>query len=208
MEKFSITAQLRDSTIKSDHVRAQKMTPSVIYGHNVPSQSLQVSTGELARLVRSAGMTHIIDLSIDGKVSQVLIHDIQRHPVTGDLIHVDFFAVSKSEKITVQLPVKIVGDSNAVREGAQLEQPIHHIEARLLASDLVDALEVDISVLVKSGDSVHISDIASKYPKIDFITPPENVIVLAKQFDEKALEEVATAETVAANEAKAEEKAA
>jgi large subunit ribosomal protein L25 len=208
MEKFSISAQIRSSTVKPDHVRANKMTPAVVYGHKIAPQSLQLSTGDLTKLVRVAGQTHMIDLDIEGKKTSVLVHDVQRHPVTGDLVHVDFFAVSQADKITVHIPVKFVGVSPAVRSGAQLEQPIHSLEVRLLPRDLINEIEVDISSMVRNNDAVHVSALVSKYSKIEFITPLEDAIVIAKQFDEKALEEVQASETIAANEQKAENKAA
>jgi large subunit ribosomal protein L25 len=208
MQKLSISAQIRSASAKPDHVRANKMTPAVIYGHKVAPQSLQLISGDLSKLVRAAGLTHIVEIDVEGKKSSVLIHDIQRHPVTGDLVHVDFFVVSQTEKLTVNIPVKLVGESLAVREGAQLEQPIHQIEVRLLPADLVDAIEVDISALKKSNDVIHISDIAAQFKKMEFLTPGTNVIVSAKNFDEKSLEEAETVVTAAANEEKAEAKAA
>lgn len=179
MEKFVLTATLRDITQKTSDIRNNKLVPAVVYGHNVAPTHISVDASEFLKLSRKAGTTHLVELSVEGKKYPVLIHEFQKHPVGGQYLHVDFFAVNISEKISVQIPLRLVGKSQAVVEGAELIQNLHMVEVKSLASDLVDAIEVEIDTLVRVGDVIHVSDIVAKYPKIEFITPSIEAIVSA-----------------------------
>lgn len=206
MEKLALSAATRDLNAKPSELRANKLVPAVVYGHNVAPIHVTVGNSDFLRLFRKSGKTHLIELSIDGKKHSVLAHEVQKHPVTGDFLHIDFFAVSAKEKIHVAIPVALVGKSQAQVEGALIEQNLHQIDVKVLPADLVDAIEVSIESLVKVGDVVHVSDIVGNYKKLEFITPASDAIVSAHapkpNRDEEAAEETvaapAAAETPAA----------
>lgn len=181
MEKLVINAAVRDLAAKASDLRASKLVPAVVYGHNLAPVHVTVANSDFLRLYRKSGSTHIVELTVDGKKHNVLVHEVQKHPVTGDFLHVDFFAVSAKEKIHVAIPVKLVGKSQAQTEGALIESNLHQIDAKVLPADLVDAIEVDIAPLVKIGDVIHVSDIAANYKKIEFVTPGTDAIVSAHQ---------------------------
>lgn len=205
MEKLALNSAIRDLAAKPSDIRAKKLVPAVVYGHNVAPIHITVGNSDFLRLFRKAGMTHIIELSIDGKKHNVLAHEVQKHPVTGDFLHIDFFAINAKEKVHVAIPVKLVGKSQAQTEGALIESNLHQIDVKALASDLVDEIEVDIAKLEKVGDVIHVSDIVGNYKKLEFVTPASDAIVAAHApkpnrdgSDEAAAPAAAPAETPAA----------
>lgn len=113
MEKFTLVATARDTETKLSTLRGEKKVPAVVYGHKVAAQSVSVGASELLKVFRKSGKTHIVELTLDGKKQDVLIHEVQRAPVSGDFLHVDFFVVSATEKIHVHIPVHLVGTSPA-----------------------------------------------------------------------------------------------
>lgn len=179
MEKLALNSAIRDLAAKPSDIRAKKLVPAVVYGHNVAPIHITVGNSDFLRLFRKAGMTHIIELSIDGKKHNVLAHEVQKHPVTGDFLHIDFFAINAKEKVHVAIPVKLVGKSQAQTEGALIETNLHQIDVKALAADLVDEIEVDIAKLEKVGDVIHVSDIVGNYKKLEFVTPASDAIVAA-----------------------------
>lgn len=179
MEKIVLNSESRDLGIKLSELRNAKRIPAVVYGHGFEPAHVSVDYSEFLKTYRKAGGTHLVDLSIGGKPKTVLIHEVQRHPVSGDFIHIDFFAVSTKEKIHVQIPVHLIGKSQAAVEGAEIEQNLHVIDVKVLPADLVDAIEVDIAALEKTGDVIHVSAVAPKYPKLEILTPEADAIVAA-----------------------------
>lgn len=179
MEKLALSAASRDLAAKPSDLRSKKLVPAVVYGHKLAPVHVTVGNSDFLRLFRQSGKTHLVELSVDGKKHSVLVHEVQKHPVTGDFLHVDFFAVSAKEKIHVAIPVKLIGKSQAQVEGALVEANLHQIDVKVLPSDLVDAIEVNIDSLVKIGDVIHVSDIAGNYPKLEILSPMSDAIVSA-----------------------------
>ena len=209
MEKFTLQSQVRDMEIKMIDLRASKRIPAVVYGHAVEPTHVTVDNSEFLKLYRKAKGTHLVELSLAGKSTTVLIHETQRHPVSGDFLHVDFFAVSAKEKIHVEIPVELIGKSQAVVEGAEVIQNLHMIDVKVLPADLVDKIEVDLVLLARVGDAIHVSDIVAHYPKLEFITPMNESIASAaapKEYsDELQTSDIADVATV--QDEKAAEKA-
>ena len=197
MEKLALQSVPRDLTVKTSAIRSQKLVPAVVYGHALDPVHVSVGNSDFLRTFRKGGHTHLVDLAIDGKKHSVLIHDVQKHPVTGDFLHIDFFAVSAKEKINVAIPVKLVGTAPAVIEGALIEQNLHEIDVKVLPADLIDVIEVDVSSLVKVGDVIHVSDIAGNYPKLEIVTAIGESIVAAHTPKPDREEEVPVAAVVA-----------
>ncbi len=159
MKNIALDCVKRSATEKLTALRASRKIPAVVYGHNVEAVSVTLDYSEFLKVNRVAGHSHIISLSIEGKKHDVLAHDIQCHPVTGDFQHVDFFAVNAAEKLSVGIPVLLIGASQAVRDGAIIDQNLEEIEVKCLPKDLVDNFQVDITVLAAFGDVIHVSDL-------------------------------------------------
>ncbi|MFA6080068.1 MAG: 50S ribosomal protein L25 [Candidatus Gracilibacteria bacterium] len=197
MSPLTLVATARDPKADLRIVRGTAnrggSVPGVVYGKKVPSTPILLDTSDLLRVFRVSGFSHIIDLTLDGKKHQVIIHDVQVHPVSGDFQHVDFYAVVASDKLHVTVPVKLVGTSQAARDGAIIEHVMQDIEVRCLPADIPAEIEVDISVLEKAGDMIHISDLTIDRKKIEILHHEETeAIVIASAFQEY-VEEVVVA---------------
>lgn len=199
MEKLTLSAELRDINEKISDVRANKKIPAIAYGHKFNSQAISVDYSEFLKLFRKSGHTHIIELAIDGKKHNVLVHEVQKFPVSGDFLHIDFFVVSATEKIHVQIPFVLFGESEAQKQGAMVEQNLHSVDVKCFPKDLVDSFEVDITALAKVGDVIHVQDIAIDTKKFDILSPLDGSIVSA-HLPKWATEEEVAEEAVAASE--------
>ena len=209
MEKLALRSEARDMSVKMIDLRGSKRVPAVVYGHAVEPTHVTLDSSEFLKLYRKAKGTHLVELALGDKNMTVLIHETQKHPVSGEFLHVDFFVVSAKEKIHVEIPVELVGKSQAVVEGAEVIQNLHMIDVRVLPANLVDKIEVDLALLVRVGDAIHVSDVVAHYPKLEFITPMNESIASAaapKEYsDELQTADVADVATV--QDEKAAEKA-
>lgn len=212
MENFSLVATQRTSG-KLATIRANAKIPAVMYGHGIEASALEIDYSMFLKTYRKSGKTHLIELSIDGKMTNVLVHEVQLHPVMDTILHVDFFAVNMKEKIAVEIPLEITGNSSAVAvHNALIEQTLHTLEVKCLAKDLVDSFAVDITALKELGDIIHVRDLGIDTKKFDILAPLDQAVVIA-QAPKRIEEETATPVTVdqvatVADEKKAERDAA
>src|SRR5215472_15357914 len=144
--------------------------PAVVYGHNAAPTPLTLDRLEFQKVFVKSGRTHLVDLQIDGKTEKVLVREIQTHPRRLGPIHVDLYQVDLQEKIRVEVPIHLVGESAAVKRGdADILQPIHELEVECLPTDIPEGFNVDISPLADIDDELRVSQ----------ITVPKGVTVLA-----------------------------
>jgi len=178
MEKLNLVAELRSTTEKLSEVRAAKNIPAVVYGHGAENTIIKMNNSDFLRLFRKSGESHIITIAVDGKKIDVLVHDIQREPVSGDFLHIDFIIVKKGEAVHTNIAINFINESQAVKEGAILDEHLKSIEVKCLPKDLVDGFDVDLAVLKEAGDSIRVSDmnISSKYT---VLTKADDVVVAA-----------------------------
>src|SRR6266851_9586726 len=122
--------------------------PAIVYGHNTEPTPILLDRLEFQKVFLKSGRTHLVDLAMDGRTEKVLVREIQTHPRRLGPIHVDFYQVNLEEKITVEVPVHLVGESAAVKRGdADVLQPIHALRVECLPSDIPAAFEVDLTPL-------------------------------------------------------------
>ena len=187
---FAIKAKKRDADVKLDGLRKGGETPAVFYGVSKDTTSISVPTIEFKKVWRDAGESSAIKVEmLDGNID-VLIHEVQVDPVTGEPIHVDFLVIDMKKKIRVSVLLEFEGVSNAVKSGVgNLVKVLHEVEIEALPSDLPHNLIVDISKLQTLDDQVFVSDI--KLPKgVVVINEPTDIVVsVVAQVEEK--EEVA-----------------
>ena len=194
MEKIILNAEVRSTEEKNKEIRQNKQIPAVVYWKNQEPISIKIDHSDFLRTFRKAGESNIINLKIGKKDIEVLVHEYQNEPVTGDFIHVDFFALTRGEVLTTKVPLNFVGESEAVKKGGILEELQKEIEVRCLPKDLVDHFDVDLSVLKDFGDNIKVADL-NLGDKFEVLTPADEVLVLvAKPKAEKA-EENETEET-------------
>ncbi len=158
--------------------------PAVVYGPKQDPISVSVELTEFQALLRHGGESALIELAGLEKPMQVLIHDLDRDPVTHVPRHADFFAVEKGAKVTVSVPLAFVGDSAAVKAGANLVKVLHEVEIESDPTKLPSEIEVDISKLEAVNDQIHVSDL--KAPNgVEILTPAEEVVALAQAVEEE-----------------------
>jgi len=162
-QTVSLSATVRQETGKgaARQARFQKKVPAVIYGHDRPTQTLMVDALALEKaLTGIEPESTLIELSVDGKTSRTLIREIQRHPLRPDIIHVDFYEIRGGEKITLKVPVHLVGTPDGVRNaGGVLDQVTREVEIEVLPENIPDRVELDVTAL-KIGDSLHVRDLS------------------------------------------------
>src|SRR5437868_11136638 len=154
-------------------LRARGLIPAIIYGGNDKPQPLQVSTREInAMMSHASGENVLVELEVAGEGSSrtALVQEVQHSPVGGDILHIDFHAISMDETIQAEVPLEATGVPNGVKNfGGLLEQSLRALTIECLPRDLPDRITVDVSQL-NIGDSIHVrqiqlpSGVASKVP--------------------------------------------
>ena len=134
----------------------------MLYGEGKPSEHITIQDHELTRLLAKNGYGKLISLEIQGgkkaEKEHVLIKDYQRHPVKGNLLHVDFLRVDMNRPVTVKVPVHIINEEKRVNDGAILELVMHELEISCLPANIPDRITVDVSKLTM-GSGIHVKDL-------------------------------------------------
>ena len=161
MAKILLNAEKRKAEEKTKTLRANRIIPAVVYGKNQEAISLKLDASELLRVHREAGESQIINLKIKGikEEIEVLFHETQFEPITGDFIHVDFYALTRWEKLNTKIQLNFVGNSEALKEGCILSENVKELEISCLPKDLVESFDVDLSLLKKAEDVIKLSDL-------------------------------------------------
>jgi large subunit ribosomal protein L25 len=199
----SLAASPRTETGKGParQARFRGQIPAVIYGHGRTAQSLTVEAKALEQALTGVEpASTIIELTMDGKKTKTLIREIQRHPVRPDIIHVDFYEIHAEEKVTLKVPVHLVGAPDGVRNaGGVLDQVTREVEIEVLPEYIPDRVELDVTAL-KIGDSLHVN--ALTIPNATILTHPD--LTIATVVPPRAEEVVAVAPEAATEVAEPE----
>jgi large subunit ribosomal protein L25 len=164
MAQASIEAAPRNNTGKgvARSLRREGRIPAVIYGRGRDPEALSVDTTSLTRLLTQiAASTTLVEVSVEGRTPvKALIREIQRNPIRpADIIHVDLYEVHANEKITVDVPVKLIGIPDGVRNfGGVLDQVMHSMSIRVFPADIPQHIDVDVTAL-NIGNSIHVRDL-------------------------------------------------
>jgi len=178
--------------------------PAIVYGHNTEPTPILLDRLEFQKVFVKSGRTHLVDLAIDGRTEKVLVREIQTHPRRLGPIHVDFYQVDLQEKIEVEVPIRIVGESAPVKRGdADILQPMHSIRVQCLPSDIPESFEVDITPLEEIEMELRVSDIAVPKNVTVLEDPEELVVKIVHKRELKVEEEVPAAEAVVPAEGEA-----
>jgi large subunit ribosomal protein L25 len=172
-------------------LRRQGLVPLVMYRSHMDPVHLQADQKELARVLRQAGGSRLIAVKTDGKLQQALARDVQREPITGQLLHVDLLAVSMTERIRVEVPLVLDGKPGAVKrnEGVLLTG-LDAVEIECLPGDLLDNIHVNLDNLDKVGDSIQVSDLQVP-DTIKILTEPGEMIARVTYLAAEEVEPVA-----------------
>ena len=155
--EIKLTAESRE---KNERLGVD-LIPGVLYGKGVENKSLKIKKVDFEKAFAVAGESNLISLDSGSGAVKVLVKDIQRDVLKHTFTHVDFYQVNMKEKITAEIPLHFIGESKAIKElGGVLIKDMDHLEVECLPGDLVDHIDVDISVLKTFDDAIRINDIA------------------------------------------------
>ncbi len=187
-------------------LRRQGIIPAHLYGRGTESLALQAQASTITNLLRTAERNAIITLQINGEDESrpVMLRGVQRNPVTDELVHIDFFQISLTERLRANVPLILVGEASAVHVyGGILLQSLDHIVVEALPAEIPGHLNVDVSGLVELDTAVHVRDLEMP-PNVVLLSDPDQVI--AKVATPKlAAEEEEAAAPVPEGEVPAEE---
>jgi large subunit ribosomal protein L25 len=206
MSRPKLTARPRE--VRGKHVallRRDGVLPAVVYGAGVQSQAISIDAHEFELLHRSTGRHAVIDLSIEGdgqNATPVLLQAVQEHPVSRHPLHIDLLVVNLEEERTVDVPILLVGESEAVeKQGGVLLHLRDAVLVRAKPDNLPSAIEIDVSPLVDFDAVLHASDLI--IPEgVTLITDPHEPV--ARVQPPRIEEEPVVAEAEAAPEGEAE----
>lgn len=198
----------REKFKKAVHsLRREGLIPAELYGHGIENKHLSVPSKEFRKLFREAGTNTVVDLVLDGKKSNVLIHDVGMDYLSGEFTHIDFYEVRMDQKLKARIPIEFSGEAPAVKEkGYILNAVISDVEVEALPGDLPHRLVAELGSLDDAGKSIYIKDIkVSKGVRI--VTDPEMAVatITLPIVEEKVEEPVEASEVkVETEEKKAE----
>lgn len=177
MTTFAINADIRATDERASDIRKSRKVPGIVYGKTQDPISFTLDSSDFLRLYRKAGESNIINLKV-GKVElEVLVHQTQRHPVSWDFTHVDFYAITRWEKLTTNITFNFIGEAPAAKEGFLIEEIVKEIEVKCLPRDLVDHFDVDLSSIKSDADSIKIEDLNIDAEKYELSVNLEDVVV-------------------------------
>ena len=174
-----IEAQARTALGKQNiKLRKLGMLPAVLYGKGKDSVHLQIPSKQFDKIYRQAGENTLVNLKIDGKSeTKVLIHEVAKHFMKDEPIHVDFYEVDLTRATHAKVPLEFIGAAPAVKEfGGILLKVRSEIEVEALPADLPHKIEINLAALKTFENSIRISDITLS-DKVKILGNPEDVIV-------------------------------
>ena len=180
--ELTLQAEVREEkgTGAAHRLRREGFIPAVVYS-KAGSEPLRVSSRETERLVGFAGTGRLVSLAIKrGKKTvntPVLIKELQRNPLRGEIIHIDFHAVALDKAITTHVPIHLAGEEKRLHDGSIIELFLREIEVSCLPTEIPEGFTLDISGLTR-GVGIHVRDLTPP-AGVKLVTPGEEVIVTA-----------------------------
>ena len=162
MEEQTLSLSQRTVTGKKvKQLRRQGILPVHMYGRGIDSMSLQGIAGDLRRLLPQIGTNIPVSIRVEGNEGEnvCFVRDVQRHPVTEDLLHIDFIRVDVTQTISAEVPITLTGTAPATQQGGTLLQPLTSLLVEALPMDIPASIEADVSGLDDFEKSIVVSDI-------------------------------------------------
>ena len=196
---LTLASQIRNKIEKAPLLRAQGVIPGVLYGPKTKASSLKVLEKEFQKVYEEAGESSLIQLG----EAPVLIREVQRDPVRGNVIHVDFYQPPLDEEIEVTVPLMFQGEALAVRDlGGTLLKNIQEVEVRALPQNLPHEIVVDTSSLATFEDKILIKDL-QRESGVEILRDPADVVAqvvetkdIAEELEQPVVENVEAVEQV------------
>lgn len=202
---IEVAAKLREAKGSNQvrKIRQEGWIPAVVYSGIQETTPIQIDEHDFELMLSKHGSeSMMIGLSIDGgKSTQVLLKEVQHHPIDGHVLHVDFHAVDVSKKLSVNIPIELVGEAKGVVEGGVLDHSMREVEVECLPADIVEQFEVDVSGL-GIGENLTVADLDIDSEKYTILSEPE--LAVASVVPPRKLEEEVETEEGAVEQGAAE----
>ena len=191
MEKVLLKAEKRTITGKNvKMVRLEGKVPAVIYGGKLKSLPISLDKRDTTNTLNKVSGSTILTIDIEGEEHAALVREIQQDYIKGDLLHVDFLAVSLKEKLRTNVSISLVGDDPVLEEySALIVSGLDQIEVECFPQDLPEVIEVDVSILEELGAAIYMKDIPT-IENVEFLSDPEELIAVASAIKEEVEEVV------------------
>ncbi len=197
MKHLELNGSVRATGRKADvnNIRKEEKVPCVVYGAGVENTPFAIDEKALKALTNTP-YSHIVDLSIDGKKYTAILGEVQYHPVTDRALHADFIAIDPKKPVTVNVPVKIFGNSEGVRQGGKLNVGVRKLKVSGLMDIIPDELPIDITPL-GLGKQINAGDLNFEGVKI---VSPKGTLVCAVRATRNSVAETTEGEGESAAE--------
>ncbi len=210
MTAIMLKAEPREAGKKVSEEIKNKKIPAVVYGPKVENKNVMIDARAFEKSLEEAGESTLIDLTVgDQDAIKVLVHDMQKDPVSGKFIHVDFYQLDMTKKTKVDVELEFLGAEEVMKvTGGEISESVDTLEVECLPKDLVKEIKIDLSVLKNIGDVIYAKDI--QLPAgLELISDPELPVASLQAIVEEKIEEPTPAEGAPApmteKEAKAKE---
>jgi large subunit ribosomal protein L25 len=162
MEETLLKATRRDVLGKQvKAIRREGKLPAVIYGHHIKPISIVLDLHDTSRSLMGLAPSALVTVDVDGEKHRTLVREKQRNKLTGTLLHIDFLAVSMTEKLRAQVYIEVVGLSPAIKDfNGVLVTGLDEVGVECLPDNLPERIVVDVSRLLKIGDGIYVRDLA------------------------------------------------
>ena len=186
---LTLKVEKRSKTGKGSRaLRREGGVPAVVYGAHTPSTAITLPEREFEKIFKEAGEATLVSLTGLGEDLPTLIHEVDLDPLTNKPRHVDFYAVTKGQKVEVKIPIEFIGEAPATKAGANVIKVLHEIEIEADPMNLPKEFIADIGVLINVGDQIHVRDL--KIPAgVELKTSPDEVVALVQEVVEEKVEE-------------------
>ena len=191
MEKVLIKAEKRTITGKKvKNLRIAGKVPAVIYGSKLKSIPITLDKRDTTNTLNKTSGSTILTIDIEGEEHAALVREIQQDYIKGELLHVDFLAVSLKEKLRTNVSVSLIGEAPVLEEySALIVSGLDQIEVECFPQDLPEVIEVDVSILEELGAAIYVKDIPT-IEDVEFLSDPEDLIAVASAIKEEVEEVV------------------
>ena len=193
MSQHKLSAEKRKITgRKVKSLRKSGFVPANVFGKDIKSATIQIKAVDFTKFRKEAGESTLVYLSLEGEKESrpVMIHEITTHPVSGQILHIDFHQVNLKEKTTAEVIIKLTGESPAEKEKLGiLVQQLSELEIEALPADMPESIEVSVASLAAEGDTVLVKDIKLSN-KLTVKTDPEAIVVKIERLAKEEPKEV------------------
>jgi len=186
--KLEVSERTKLKTKGVKLLRRKGLIPGILYYSGEKNVNIEVDKSILFHAMQSG--QRIFEIEQEGKSQFTMIKQVQYHPVTDEVVHLDLMRVRRSEKMTITVPLVLIGDAKGVKEGGILSQSINQLEINCFPTDVPEQIELNVEDL-ELNSSMNISDIKLKNDDIEIITDGEvNIVNISKLVEEEEAEDV------------------